>query len=144
MLEFVRVTTDIIIRTNNPPKDSYLSGTHRTPSFTQKSSSAKYKLNAPYSSSYETLGHPLDKLIGCYGPPLMQLHQSLRSPSLGRDLCSETHLTKAFDINGGSKFYVSIINTFVSSPVYLCDLVHTASLTSDLYTSGMRSSNVID
>ena len=73
LLEFVRQRTDLLNR----------------------DISGRYSLNPAYVP-YRRFGFHLDKLIGAYGPPLERLEESLRSPTLGRELVDRGMLAQAF------------------------------------------------
>jgi SAM-dependent methyltransferase len=55
----------------------------------------EYRL-APQYHSYRALGFHLDKFLGAYGGPVVQLDESLRLPSHGRDLVDRRILAGAF------------------------------------------------
>ena len=70
---------------------------YQTTDIFKRSSSGKYSINPRYRAYYH-LGFHLDKFIGAYGPPVVQLEKSLRSNTLGRQFVDRKRQAEAYRI----------------------------------------------
>lgn len=68
---------------------------HQTTNLLKRNRSGNYSLKTNFHQYY-FLGFQLDKFIGAYGPPLVDLEHSLRSETLGRQLINRTEQALAY------------------------------------------------